>query len=109
HARQFEDRFQSPILPDQRVDGVFEVGLAVEVDGHCLVKPSCPAKEINDVPRFPIRPEPERLPPSRPRLFGVAELRSRARKGWPVSAADRGYRPDAMPAGIRGGDLRGPR
>ena len=34
HARQLEDRLQSPVLPDQRSDVVFEIGLAVEVDGH---------------------------------------------------------------------------
>ena len=109
HARQLEDRLQPHVLLDQRVDGVFEIGLAVEVDGHCPLKPSCPAKEINAATRFPICAEPERLPPSRPRLFGAAEFRPGAPKRRPVPAADRGYRRDAVPAGIRGGDLRRPR
>ena len=37
HARELEDRLQPRVLLDQRVDGVFEVGLAVEVDGHWYV------------------------------------------------------------------------
>ena len=65
-----------------------------------------PAKEINATTRFPICAEPERLSPSRPRLFGVAELRPGAQKWRPVPAADRGYRRNALPAGVRGGDPR---
>ena len=29
--------FESHVLPDQCVDGIFEVGLAVEVDGHSRI------------------------------------------------------------------------
>src|SRR3954452_2952751 len=59
--------------------------------------------------RFPICAKPERLPPSRPCLFGAVEFRPGARGRWTVPAAHRGYRRDAMPAGIRGCDLRRPR
>ena len=34
HAGQLENRLQPHVLPDQRMDGVVEVGLAAEVDGH---------------------------------------------------------------------------
>ena len=34
HACQLEDRLEPFILLDQRADGVVEVGLGVEVDGH---------------------------------------------------------------------------
>ncbi len=37
HAREFEDRLEPLVLLDQRVDGVFEVGLGVEMDGHCTL------------------------------------------------------------------------
>ena len=36
HARKLKYRFQPRILLDQRVDGVFEVGLGVEVDDHWI-------------------------------------------------------------------------
>src|SRR5437762_8477287 len=59
--------------------------------------------------RFPICTETERLPPSRARLFGAAEFWPGAPGRRQVPAADRGHRRDQVPAGIRGGDLRGPR
>jgi len=34
HARDLEHRFEPRVLLDQRVDGRFEVGLGVEVEGH---------------------------------------------------------------------------
>src|SRR5919201_5948200 len=34
HAREFEYRFETRVLLDQHVDGVFEIGLGVEVDSH---------------------------------------------------------------------------
>ena len=63
----------------------------------------------NAATRFPFCAEPERLPPSRPRLFGAAEFRPGAQDRRAISAAHRGYRRHAVPAGIRGGDLRRPR
>src|SRR5664279_1349585 len=72
------------------------------------LKPSCPAKEINAT-RLPLRAEPERFSASRPRLFGAAEFRSRARERRSLLAAHRGYRHRQVQAGIRGRDLRGPR
>src|SRR6186713_37713 len=59
--------------------------------------------------RFPICAKPEWLPSSWPCLFGAAEFRPRAPDWRKISAADRKYRRDQMPAGVRGGDLRGPR
>src|SRR5437016_12457968 len=91
------------------MNGVFEVGLAVEVNGHCDLKPPCPAKEINAATRLPICAKPERLPPSRPRLFGAVEFRPGAPGRWKIPAAHRGYRCRAMPGGVRGRDLRRPR
>ena len=38
HARELQHGLQPRVLPDQRADGIFEVGLAVEVDGHCARK-----------------------------------------------------------------------
>jgi hypothetical protein len=35
HARDREHGLKPRILPDQRVNGLFEVGLGVEVEGHC--------------------------------------------------------------------------
>src|SRR4029079_3722714 len=89
----------------QRMYGMSEFRLLVEVNGHWALKPPCPAKEINAA-RFPICAESKRLPPSRPRLFGAVELRPRAPGRRTVFAAHRGYRRDAVPAGFRGGDLR---
>ncbi len=37
HARQLKYRFEPGVLLEQRVDGLFEVGLRVEVDGHLLI------------------------------------------------------------------------
>ena len=34
HAGAFQDRLQPRVLPHQRMDGAFEIGLGVEVDGH---------------------------------------------------------------------------
>ena len=114
HAREFEDRLQPRVLLDQRVDGVFEIGLGVEVDGHCWMvnflvvmrgldprihlqslEDGCGRRQVtslrrqhmpgndeiaNAATRFPFCAEPERLSPSRPRLFGAAEFRSGARR-----------------------------
>src|SRR6516164_7793090 len=110
HASALKDRLQPRVLLDQPMDSVFEIGLGVEVDGHCDLKPSRSAKEINAalIPaRFPLRSEPERPASSRPCLFGAAQFRPRAEKRRTLPAAHRGYRSGAMPAGIRGGDLRG--
>ena len=44
HARQLKYRLEPRVLLNQRVDGLFEVGLGVEVDEHCrinLLGPSC--------------------------------------------------------------------
>jgi len=35
HAREFENGLEPRVLRDQRVDRVFEVGLGVEMNGHC--------------------------------------------------------------------------
>ena len=59
--------------------------------------------------RLPLCAEPEWLSASRPRLFGAAELRFRAPERRPFPAAHRGYRPGALPAGIRGRDPSGSR
>ena len=48
--------------------------------------------------RFPFCAEPERLSPSRPRLFGAAEFRPGAPGRRPLPAAHRGYRRHALPA-----------
>ena len=71
---------QPRVLLHQRMDGVFEVGLGVEVEGHCDLKPSCPRERDQCHRRFPLCAEPERLSASRPCLFGAAELRSGARR-----------------------------
>jgi hypothetical protein len=55
------------------MDSLFEIGLGVEVKGHCDIKPSRPAKEINAI-RLPLRAKPKRPSASRPCLFGVAEF-----------------------------------
>ena len=75
----------------------------------CRVKPGNDGCLEDHATRFPICAKPERLPPSRSRLFGAAEFRPGAPHGGKFPAADRGYRCHTMPAGIRGGDLRGPR
>ena len=36
HAREFEYRSKPRVLLDQRVDGIFEIGLGVEVNGHWI-------------------------------------------------------------------------
>src|SRR5262249_29943340 len=63
----------------------------------------------DDRTNLPLRAEPERLFAPRPCLFGAAQLRLGARAGRALPAAHRGHRRDALPARIRGGDLRGPR
>src|SRR3981081_2480750 len=35
HARKLKYRFEPRVLLEQHVDGLFEIGLGVEVDGHC--------------------------------------------------------------------------
>ena len=105
HPCELQYRLQSRILLDQRVDGAVEVGLGVEVDGHCELESPCPVKEINAAACLPFCAEPERLSASRPCLFGVAEFRFGAADRRPVPAADRGYRPDPLQAGIRDRDL----
>ena len=76
--------------------------------GMAMAAPIC--RDLRDAAtRFPICAKPERLPPSRSRLFGAAEFRPGAPGRRQVPAADRGHRRDQMPAGIRGGDLRRPR
>src|SRR3954451_2681103 len=72
------------------------------------VKPGNDEININAATRFPLCAESERLPPSRPRLFGAPEFRPGAPGEGKVSAAHRGYRRDAVPAGIRGRHLRRP-
>ena len=44
-----------------------------------------------------------------PRAVGLAECRHDARRRRTAAAAHRGHRRNALPAGIRDGDLRGPR
>src|SRR5437879_5440352 len=90
HAGKFEYGFEPRVLLEQRVDGAFEVGLGVEVEDHCELKPSCPVKEINAA-CLPLCAEPERSSASRPRLFGVAEFRFRAPDRRTIFAPHRGY------------------
>jgi hypothetical protein len=37
HAREFKYGFEPRVLLDERVDGVVEIGLGVEVNGHCAI------------------------------------------------------------------------
>src|ERR1700761_2728089 len=67
HAREFKDGSEARVLPRQRMDRILELGLGVEMDDHCDLKPSCPVKEINAA-CLPLCAEPERLPAPRPRL-----------------------------------------
>ena len=53
--------------------------------------------------RDALRAEPDRLPPSRPRLLGPVRLRGGAALGRALPAADRGHRPDPLPARVRAG------
>ena len=94
--------------------GVEEVGHAiggVSVDQHVIATPAVmhDKRTIMTPPVFRFAPSPERLSASRPCAVGAAECRHGARGGRTAAAAHRGHRRDALPAGIRGGDLRGPR
>ena len=59
--------------------------------------------------RLPLRAVAERLSASRPRALGADQFRDGARARRTLPAAHRGHRRDALPAGIRDGDLRRPR
>jgi hypothetical protein len=74
HAGYREYRPKPRIRFQKRVDRVFEIGLAVEVEGHCDLKPSFIEIEINAATRFPLCAVAERLPAPRSRLFGDAEF-----------------------------------
>ena len=76
----------------------------------CRVKPGndsvcqCSHRELHDAgksTRFPLRAVTERLSASRSCAVGASEFRGGARERRTVSAADRGHRRDALPAGIR--------
>ena len=136
HAGEREDRLQPWVLLDQRVDGVFEVGLGFRGGWSCIGSTSScagltrhPSPIVTESWKMDGRVKPghdEILCIMPPPVFRFApspnghlhlghaysallnfDLRARERR--PVLAADRGYRRDALPAGIRGGDLRGSR
>src|SRR5690348_14248304 len=87
HPRGAQHRLQSQVQLHQRANGVVEIGLAVEMLGHCraflivmrgldprvhlISKQSnaSPAMTRSNATRIPLRTEPERLSASRPRLF----------------------------------------
>ena len=84
-------------------------GLSVAMPSIMLVKStSCPSLLMTHA-RFPLCAEPERPSAPRPCAVGAAQLRHGARRGRAVPAADGGHRHDALPARVRGRDLRGPR
>src|SRR5581483_907677 len=54
HAGQLEDGFKPRVLFDERVDRGFEVGLAVEVEGHDGLETPLLARSFNAVARLPL-------------------------------------------------------
>ncbi len=68
---------------------------------------SSPRATVISVFRF--RAEPERLSASRPCAVGAAEFRHGAAAGGRLLLRIEDIDADALPAGVRGGDLRGPR
>jgi hypothetical protein len=75
HAGDRKYRLKPRVLFQKRVDRGFEIGLAVEVEGHCDLKPSFIEIEINAATRFPFCAVSERLPASWSRFFGDAQFR----------------------------------
>src|SRR5579863_4252629 len=98
HPCDGEYRLKARVQLQKRVDRLFEIGLAVEVEGHCDLKPPPIENESNAATRFPICAVAERLPASGPRLLGDAESRRGATIWRPLPAADRGHRSHPLPA-----------
>src|SRR5207253_10762185 len=80
--------------------GAWSMLPSVAKDVDARDKPGHDEKQKNAAARFPFCAEPEWLPPSRPCLFGAAQLRSGAAARRKIPVAHRRHRRGALPAGI---------
>src|SRR6266403_5101900 len=93
HARELKYGPQPRVLLDQRVDGIFEVGLGVEVEGHCRVSGTFCSASCRACPGYPRLLSLRMMRPSVEIDAGIHDLiltcfssGTVARRGWPGQA-----------------------
>ena len=93
--------------PAATEDGTEDGGRAVPAGGH-RDRPARPPRPAR-LAGHPVRPRADRVPPPRPPRERALRLGDRPGDGRAGRAADRGPRPAAVAARVRGGAARGPR